>query len=295
MRTLPALRAPLPVLTDEVLALTAKLHPVEALARLAPIWAASTPGIAQRALLAARIALMRQAMTVEPVVEVVPEPEPEVVAVVERVVVPKPAPVNRGALTLLNLEDAAKLLMAGADDEADEAPPAVLRAEAEVAEVVAVEAAAVAMPVGAAIKARKSKAKRGDAAVASAAFDLAAQFADMAGDAGAVATPPLDLAAQFADIAEDAGAVAKQPLDLAAQFADMAGDAGAVAKPPLDLAAQFADMAGDAGAVAKPALDLAAQFAAMGDAGAEPEARPVRKAAGMGIDLSAQFAAMDGE
>ena len=77
MTTLPALRAPLPVLVDEVLNVTATLHPDEALQRLGPLWAASKPGIAQRALLAARIALMRKAMTVAPLVVALPEPEPE--------------------------------------------------------------------------------------------------------------------------------------------------------------------------------------------------------------------------
>lgn len=222
MMTLPALRAPLPVLVDEVLCLTAKLHPDEALARLGPLWAASTPGIAQRALLAARITLMRRAMTVAPPVAVLPEPdpvcEPEPAPVFVPAPPPKPAPLKTGALTLLNLEDAAKMLMAGGIDdhaevvEAADLPADVALADArmELAEVIAAEAAMV----DAKAKAKKPKAKRAEVAAASpVALDLAAQFAAMGGDdAGAAAKPAkkakaaglaIDLSAQFAAMGED--------------------------------------------------------------------------------------------
>ena len=278
MVTLPALRAPLPVLVDEVLALTAKLHPDEALARLGPVWATAKPGLARRALLAVRISLMRQAMTVAPRPEVVAE-APEVVAEVVPVFVPAPKPpvLNKGALTLLNLEDAARMLMAGADagdtsddsdaseaatatgvSEAAVAQAAIGAARADLSGVIAAEAAEAASTA----KAKRPKARM----VAPVALDLAAQFAGMEearaeGDNAAVGAvvvePAADVAARLAvlDAQDDAfvgvGDVSSGSIS----------DGGGSDAPEAVVAQQTAKRAGAGG---KPvAFDLSAQFAAM--------------------------------
>lgn len=169
MKTLPAQRAPLPVLVDEVLALTANLRPDEALARLCPVWAAAKPGLARRALLAARISLMRQELTVAAPPEALAQAS-EVAAKVAPVLVPAPQPpvLNKGALTLLNLEDAARMLMAGADD--DDAADDSDALDAAIAAGVS-EAAETAFKAGE----HRSKARM----AAPLALDFAAQFAGM--------------------------------------------------------------------------------------------------------------------
>ncbi len=267
MTTPPALRLPLPALTAEILSLTAKRHPDEGLALLGPLWAASRPGLAQRALLAARIALMRQAMTAAPWVMAVPVvEEPLAEPVFVPAPPPKPVALNKGALTLLNLEDAAKMLMAGGDDDEDAgavasgAPPAERSAaEAGLADVIAREAAfeamsddnlALTVPATGKPKGKKPKAKVAVPVVAQkpAAFDLAAQFADMESPDGAGELSALEVLAGF-------GAAEAAPLDLSAQFAAMDGGAAA----PED-----ASVTPEAKGKAKPvAFDLSAQFAAM--------------------------------
>lgn len=309
--TLPALRDRLPVLVDEILGLTAGLHPEVALQRIAPLWDAVPEGMGKRALLSARIALMRRAMEAAPVVA---EPEPEVVAEPEPVFVPTPLPkppaVNRALTTLLSLEDAAKLLMAGGEEE--EASPAEpepepdvvaapsperAEAEAELAEVIAREAAAV----------QKGKGKKKAKPILP---DPAAAFAEMGGDAPA----PLDMKAAFAAMEDEAP---KPPaLDLSATFAELSGPPQPkAASASFDLSATFAAMGDDdkrqspapepsraePAQNAKPAAapDLSHALSASGTedaAAAGPvKKRKIGKAAATDLDLSAQFAAMQGE
>lgn len=306
--TLPALRAPLPVLVDEVLALTDGLHPDAALARIAPLWDAVPDGLARRALLAARIALMRRAMGAAPeVVEAVAAPMPETVVAPEPVFVPapppKPAPVTRAALTtLLSLEDAAKMLLAGGDD-AEEATPALAQspspspapsperaeAEAELAEVIAREAAEV----------HKAKGRKGRAKPIIPDLDHA--FAAMDGaDAPAPKPAMPDLSAAFAAMEDEAPAEPPKAkvIDFSAAFAAMNAEADtsegeAAPEPAGDVPEALGEVA------AKPAAsDLGAAFAGMEEAvppAAAPKPKKAGKAAAAGIDLSAQFAAMQGD
>lgn len=99
------------------------LHPTEALERLASFVAVERPGLRRRALLAARIALMRRAL-VEPVpaAEVpVMVPEPVVAEMPEPAPKPKaPKPLSKGTMMAVSLEDAAKLLMVSPEPEPEE-------------------------------------------------------------------------------------------------------------------------------------------------------------------------------
>lgn len=277
--TLPALREPLPVLVDEVLSLVGGLHPDLALARIAPLWDAVPDGMGKRALLSARIALMRRAMAADPapVLEVVPAPVVEAAPVFVPAPPPKPAPVNRALTTLLSLEDAAKLLLAGGEEDAPAVPaePAVAvsperaGAEAELAEVIAREAAA----------AQRAKGKKKAKPIIP---DLGAAFAEM-GDASADPSAPVDVSGAFAALAEDA--TPPPALDLSAAFA-------AMEDVPMPVS------------VAKPkaaVIDLSATFAGMdaevdsGGEGPAPKPKKAGKAAAGVVDLSAQFAAMQGD
>lgn len=319
----------LPALTEEILHLTAGMHPALALARIDPLWRARPDGMGKRALLQARVALMRRAMQAAPLVPPAPEPVPEPAPPPPEPVFvptppPKPAPVNRAALVTLSLEDAARMLMAAGDDDEEEVaeaavdvapeadlsdlPPAPLperaEVEAELAEVIAAEAAAVRKG-----KPRKTRSKPEPAAEDAATtgkpgrrkaapMDLSSTFAALDGDGVVAPAPkpaPINLAAAFAGmdeaevVAEDPpGEAAAQPtIDLSAAFAEMGEDAPKPAKPAaIDLSAAFAETGEDAPKPAKPAaIDLSAAFAEMEEDAPKP-AKPA------GFDLAAQFAAM---
>ena len=111
----------LKVARKALLAAVASLPDAEALERLSTWQEAEGPGLRRRALLAARIALMRRLLAAEPVVqEVPPPPAPE--PVIEEPPPPpaKPAKVMRTTMTTFSMEDAAKLLMSAATpDDAD--------------------------------------------------------------------------------------------------------------------------------------------------------------------------------
>jgi hypothetical protein len=113
----------LKVARKALLAAVASLPDAEALERLTMWQDAEGPGLRRRALLAARIALMRRLLAAEPVVqEVPPPPAPE--PVIEEPPPPpaKPAKVMRTTMTTFSMEDAAKLLMSAATpDDADAA------------------------------------------------------------------------------------------------------------------------------------------------------------------------------
>lgn len=276
--TLPALREPLPVLVDELLSLVGGLHPDLALARIAPLWDAVPDGMGKRALLSARIALMRRAMAADPapVLEVVPAPVAEAAPVFVPAPPPKASAVNRALTTLLSLEDAAKLLLAGGEEDAPAVPaePAVAvsperaGAEAELAEVIAREAAA----------AQRAKGKKKAKPIIP---DLGAAFVEM-GDASATPSAPVDVSGALAALVEDSPPPA---LDLSAAFAAM----------------EDAPMPAPAAKPKAAVIDLAATFAGMdaeivsGGEGVAPKPKKAGKAAAGVVDLSAQFAAMQGD
>ena len=276
--TLPALREPLPVLVDELLSLVGGLHPDLALARIAPLWDAVPDGMGKRALLSARIALMRRAMAADPapVLEVVPAPVAEAAPVFVPAPPPKASAVNRALTTLLSLEDAAKLLLAGGEEDAPAVPaePAVAvspgraGAEAELAEVIAREAAA----------AQRAKGKKKAKPIIP---DLGAAFVEM-GDASATPSAPVDVSGALAALVEDSPPPA---LDLSAAFAAM----------------EEAPMPAPAAKPKAAVIDLAATFAGMdaeivsGGEGVAPKPKKAGKAAAGVVDLSAQFAAMQGD
>lgn len=289
MNTLPAPRAPLPVLTEEVLAAVGRLHPDTAQSLLVPLWKAARPGLGRRALLAARITLMRRAMAAEPLVVMVAEPLPEPEPEPEPVFVPvPPKALAKGALTLLNLEDAARLLMAsgdGDDDAKAEAPAADAARDAalaDVAEAVVVDA---------------SMARVEPAPLA----DLSASFAAMA-DVGADDGFTAGLALLDA-LGDGAGGGEGDAFSAEDGSSDLGGLMAMAAAPALDKAtkADIPDKKADKPAKARPAKpkiapkkladDLTAQLAELGPASA-PTPAPAQKAPV--IDLSAQFAAMGG-
>lgn len=116
-----------------LLAAVAALPDRQALERLTAWQAGEGPGLRRRALLAARIVLMRRLLAeprpvVVAVAPALPEPAPEVVlppvveAVVEVVVAPAPRPARpaKTKMTTFSLEDAAKLLMTSAADDPEE-------------------------------------------------------------------------------------------------------------------------------------------------------------------------------
>lgn len=111
----------------------AGLPPMAALDQLRALYARLPNGTARRAVLAARLAILRDNL---------PAPVP-----VAPVVVPEPAPVitkappKAGALSTLALEDAARMLMAAAGPEEDETPPAKAQTPAAVADIFAALAA----------------------------------------------------------------------------------------------------------------------------------------------------------
>lgn len=119
----------LKVARKALLAAVASLPDAEALERLTVWQEAEKPGLRRRALLAARIALMRRLLAAEPVVRVLPPP-PEPVVEEPPPPPPKPAKVMRTTMTTFSMEDAAKLLMSTAaamedpvDGEGANAPP----------------------------------------------------------------------------------------------------------------------------------------------------------------------------
>ena len=115
-----------------LLAAVAALPDRQALERLTLWQAGEGPGLRRRALLAARIVLMRRLLAeprpvVVAVAPALPEPAPEVVlppiveAVVEVVApAPRPARPAKTKMTTFSLEDAAKLLMTSAADDPEE-------------------------------------------------------------------------------------------------------------------------------------------------------------------------------
>jgi hypothetical protein len=116
-----------------LLAAVSALPDRQALERLTQWQAGEGPGLRRRALLAARIVLMRRLLAeprpvVVAVAPALPEPAPEVVvppvveAVVEVVAAPAPRPARpaKTKMTTFSLEDAAKLLMTSAADDPEE-------------------------------------------------------------------------------------------------------------------------------------------------------------------------------
>lgn len=261
----------------------AGLPPTAALDRLTALYATLSPGSARRAVLKARLTLLRDGLptpVARPVVvELAPVPDPPV---------PKPAP-RVGALSTLALEDAARLLAATEEEDdgdqagesADPAPPPpamppVADLFAELAGTTDPEQAPPAdvepLPDPAPPKPRAKTSRKS---------------APAEGAAGFVPTPPeamaLDVAALLSGDAEDA-ADKTPPAALA------------------DLSAAFAALDEPDGAASAPAPDLSATFAALSDtpppvedAQPLPAAAPKparRKKAAPPADLSAAFAAL---
>ena len=113
----------LKVARKALLAAVASLPDAEALERLTTWQDGEKPGLRRRALLAARIALMRRLLAEGPVVQA-PPPPPEPEPVIEEPPPPpaKPAKVMRTTMTTFSMEDAAKLLLSATPpDEADAA------------------------------------------------------------------------------------------------------------------------------------------------------------------------------
>lgn len=113
----------------------AGLPPMEALDRLRGLYARLPNGTARRAVLAARLAILRDNL---------PAPVPSVPVVLP--IEPEPAPVvvkppKAGALSTLALEDAARMLMAAAGPEEDDTPATKAPAPVAVADLFAALAA----------------------------------------------------------------------------------------------------------------------------------------------------------
>ena len=271
---------PLKTMSRALVKAVARLEPDAAVARLAAHHAAEPPGLRRRALLAARIELIRKAMEVppKPVVVVVPEPEPVVEPPPPVVIVP-PKPLSKGVVTSINLDDVAKMLMAAPAAEEAAEPPAP---EAP--------AGAVAMQ---------------DVAAAFAALDWGdtAEQVDVpsGGEAPLWADPAVGGSTEAAGAMPDPGTGAAGMMDLAAQFAAMGAEEEAPAPPKgFDLSATFAAMdAGDAVEEKAPAplAGMEDAFAMLGalEAVSADEGKDAPVAADAALDLAAQFAAMEDE
>ena len=284
---------PLKTMSRALVKAVARLDPDVAVARLAAYHAAEPPGMRRRALLAARIELIRKAMEAppKPVVVVVPEPEPVVEPPPPPVAIVPPKPLSKGVMTSINLDDVAKMLMASPDPEPE--PVAALAPE--------VPAGAVAMQDVAAAFAALDW---GDSAeqVEVSAEGEAALWSDLAGGTGGLSNPAI---AASAPGAVPAGREKPGAMDLSLAFAALNGadeeEAAPVMAEPkaasLDLAAQFAGLGADE-AVAEvveppaPAGGIDAAFALLGDLGAQEEAA---ESAPVAMDLAAQFAALGEE
>jgi hypothetical protein len=270
----------------------ARLEPDTAVARLAAHYAAEPQGLRRRALLAARIEVIRKAMEAppKPVVDVVPEPEPVVEPPPPVVIVP-PKPLSKGVVTSINLDDVAKMLMAAPAAE-EVAEPPVPEAPAGAAAMPDVAAAFAALDWGDTAE-QVDVPSGGEAPLwADPAVAGSTTAAGAAPDLGKGSPGMMDLAAQFAAMgAEDQAPIAPKGFDLSATFAAMdAGDAVEETSPApsagmddafamlgaLDEAEVVAEH-GDEPAEASAALDLAAQFAAMEDEAGD-DAAPVMSA-----------------
>ena len=279
---------PLKTMSRALVKAVARLDPDEAVARLAAYHAAEPPGMRRRALLAARIELIRKAMEAPPkaVVAVVAEPEP--VPVVEPpppVVIVPPKPMSKGVVTSINLEAVAKMLMAAPEPEPEAAPEPEAPSGAVAMQDVAAAFAAL---------------DWGDAAeqVEVSADGEAALWADLTGSGGGSGLSNPEMAGSAPGTArpgrEKAGA-----MDLSAAFAALGG-AEAEESPPepveekpaaFDLAAQFAAMGVEEAVEASaPVAGMDTAFALLGDLEGAPE---VEEDAPAAMNLAAQFAEME--
>ncbi len=246
-----------------------------AAARLAAHAAGEPPGLRRRALLAARIAVMRRALDApEPEIEVKavaappppppePEPEPEPVPVVKA-----PKPLSKGVMMSVNLDDVARMLSAPAEEpQPQEAAPAA------VAEPEATSAPGVTMP------------------------DPAALFAALDWEGTAARLEP----AEVPRSAEEDMAEAWGSWSAATEEEPRSEDP---APEPMEAAARddVPPVAGKGGekrakarmATVDPGAALAALAAAEPPADTSAAVAAAAKPKPLAIDLSAQFAAMDG-
>jgi len=290
-----------------VLKVVARLHPVDALDLLEPVFAATKPGLRRRVLLAARIVLMRKALVSPVRATVVPDaPLPDAAEAVapSPPPPPPPKPLATGKIMAINLDDLSSMFAppeaaepegsAGPDagaasaaftplDWADTAIPAGGAPDT----APAVEDGADGAAPDAAEPAKTARGRKrgavvaikGGAGAAGGADELLAALSAADGDGDATAGDAAALfAAMDADAPQDAGGRAVGAGEASALFAALDGDGAD--------AAAGADGRGGA-AVA----DAAALFAAM-DADAPQDAGG--RAVGAG-DVSALFAALDGD
>lgn len=291
---------PLKTMSRALVKAVARLEPDTAVARLAAHYAAEPQGLRRRALLAARIEMIRKAMEAppKPVVDVVPEPEPVVEPPPPVVIVP-PKPMSKGVVTSINLDDVAKMLMAAPAAE-EVAEPPVPEAPAGAAAMPDVAAAFAALDWGDTAE-QVDVPSGGEAPLwADPAVAGSTTTAGAAPDLGKGSPGMMDLAAQFAAMgAEDQAPIAPKGFDLSATFAAMdAGDAVEETSPalPAGMDDAFAMLGtldevevvaekGDEPAKASAALDLAAQFAAMGDGAGDDSAVAVVADAGVALAM----------
>lgn len=312
-RKRPALRS----LSRALVKAVARLSPDEGAARLAVFHAAEPPGLRRRALLAARISLIRKAMEAPPlpaalpVLElppepILPEPEPPPPP-------PAPKPLSKGVMMSINLDDVARMLMDTPEPEpeivpeaAPDAPPEAAGEEPPALPDVAAAfaaldwgdvAAQLAVPEGAdaadwaevmpdgGLKAEEETvnegaAEGGAASQSAGAIDLSASFAAL----GALGPVPDDPAPP---------APPALPAEMAAMLASLGEEVVSItpATPEEDAPPTMPQPA-KARRGKAAAMDLAASFDVLGALGDGPAEAVPPAAAPAGIDLAAQFAEM---
>ena len=307
MRGAARKQSPLVTMSRALVKAVARLDPDVAVARLTAYHAAEKPGLRKRALLAARIELIRKAMEAPPkpvVVEVPPEP---VVEPPPPVVIVPPKPLSKGTMTMINLDDVAKMLMASPPEEASSPEPEA-EAPAGMVAMSDVNAAFAALDWGDTAE-QVEVPPDADAALWSelggggasftqvSAPDIAAVAPSGMGQGGA-GTGAADLASAFAaldglDEAEVAEPVPAKGMDASfALLGELDPDTGAQEVAGGDLASAFAALDGlEEAEVAEPvpAKGMNAAFALLGEL--EPDTGAQEAAGG---DLASAFAALEG-
>jgi len=295
----PAAAAPSPVIgpitnhreaAAAMLVALAGLPPATALSRLATLYATLPQGTARRAVLKARLTLLRDGLPVAapaPVaVEAAPAPPPPPLPV------PKAAP-KAGALSTLALEDAARLLAAAGNEEDEdqaETPPAAKAMLPPVKDIFAELAGEGDSDAAPDVDAPPEPPAVAEPAPAKGKGKSARKPAKVDGAAAFVPTPPeamaLDVLGLLSEEAKEEASAADLP-DLSAAFA--AFDEQAPGTAP-DLSAAFAAFARD-----DPADNVAPTAPHEATETAQAPQKPKtgrRKKSAPPADLSAAFAAL---